>query len=91
MENTITILIIIASAEGALILFLGGLIAKAIFKMSDSVKDLTKTLSDFVQKDDCKTDMGEHCSKINGLEYRMDKNEKAFAELKAKAEVWHQN
>lgn len=91
MENTITILVIIASAEGALILFLGGLIATAIFRMADNVKHLTATLSDFVKKDDCKSDMGEHCSKINGLEYRLDKNEKAFAELKAKAEVWHQN
>lgn len=81
--------IIIASAEGAIILFLGGLIAKAIFKMSDSVQGLTTALTEFVKKDDCKTDMGEHCSKIDSLEYRIDKNEKALAELKAKAEIWH--
>ena len=86
-----TILIIIASAEGAIILFLGGLIAKAIFKMSDSIQGLTTALTEFVKKDDCKTDMGEHCSKIDSLEYRIDKNEKALAELKAKAEVWHKN
>lgn len=86
-----TILIIIASAEGALILFLGGLIATAIFRMADNVKNLTAALTDFVKKDDCKEDMGDHCTKINGLEYRMDKHEKAFAELKAKAEVWHRN
>lgn len=84
-----TILIIIASAEGAIILFLGGLIAKAIFKMSDSVAGLTKALTEFVKKDDCKTDMGEHCSKIDSLEYRIDKSEKTLAELKAKAEIWH--
>lgn len=84
-----TILIIIASAEGALILFLGGLIAKAIFRMADNVKVLTAALSEFVKNDDCKSDMGEHCTKISDLEYRMGKNEKAFAELKAKAEVWH--
>ena len=88
MEN---ILIIIASAEGAIILFLGGLIAKAIFRMSDSISALTAALTDFVKKDDCKEDMGDHCTKINGLEYRMDKHEKAFAELKAKAEVWHKD
>lgn len=86
MEN---LLIIIAGAEGAIILFLGGLIAKAIFRMSDSISDLTAALTDFVKKDDCKTDMGEHCSKIDSLEYRVDKAEKSFAELKAKAEVWH--
>ena len=86
MEST---WIIIASAEGAVILFLGGLIAKAIFRMSDSVQGLTTALTEFVKKDDCKTDMGEHCSKIDSLEYRIDKNEKALAELKAKAEIWH--
>jgi hypothetical protein len=86
MEST---WIVIASAEGAVILFLGGLIAKAIFRMSDSVQGLTKALTDFVKKDDCKTDMGEHCGKIETLEYRIDKNEKALAELKAKAEIWH--
>lgn len=84
------VLIIIAGAEGAIILFLGGLIAKAIFRMSDSISALTAALTDFVKKDDCKTDMGEHCSKIDSLEYRVDKAEKSFAELKAKAEVWHQ-
>lgn len=88
MEN---ILIIIAGAEGAIILFLGGLIAKAIFRMSDSISALTAALTDFVKKDDCKNDMGEHCSKIDSLEYRIDRAEKAFAELKAKAEVWHKN
>jgi hypothetical protein len=81
--------IIIASAEGAIILFLGGLIAKAIFKMSDSIQGLTQALTDFVKKDDCKTDMGEHCGKIETLEYLIDRNEKALAELKAKAEIWH--
>jgi hypothetical protein len=35
--------------------------------------------------------MGEHCGKIETLEYRIDKNEKAFAELKAKAEIWHKD
>ena len=85
----VEVLIIIASAEGAIILFLGGLIAKAIFKMSDSISGLTKTLTDFVKKDDCKEDMGEHCGKIDSLEKRIDKNEKALAELKAKAEIWH--
>ena len=88
MEN---ILIIIASAEGAIILFLGGLIAKAIFRMSDSISALTAALTDFVKKDDCKEDMGEHCSKIDSLEFRIDRSEKAFAELKAKAEVWHKD
>jgi hypothetical protein len=86
-----TIWITIACAEGAIILFLGGLIAKAIFKMSDSIQGLTKALTEFVKKDDCKTDMGEHCSKIDSLEYRIDKNEKALAELKAKAEIWHKD
>ena len=81
--------IIIASAEGAIILFLGGLIAKAIFKMSDSIQGLTKALTDFVKKDDCKTDMGEHCGKIETLEHRIAKNEKALAALNAKAEIWH--
>ena len=85
----VEVLIIIASAEGAIILFLGGLIAKAIFKMSDSISGLTKALTDFVKKDDCKEDMGEHCGKIDSLEKRIDKNEKALAELKAKAEIWH--
>jgi hypothetical protein len=85
------ILIIIAAAEGAIILFLGGHIAKAIFRMADSIKSLTATLAEFVKKDDCKEDMGDHCTKINGLECRMDKHEKAFAELKAKAEVWHKD
>ena len=84
-----TIWITIACAEGAIILFLGGLIAKAIFKMSDSIQGLTQALAEFVKKDDCKTDMGEHCSKIDSLEYRIDKNEKSLAELKAKAEIWH--
>ena len=84
-----TILIIIASAEGAIILFLGGLIAKAIFKMSDSIQGLTNALTDFVKKEDCKADMGEHCSKIDTLEYRIDKNEKGLAALTAKAEIWH--
>lgn len=84
-----TIWITIACAEGAVILFLGGLIAKAIFKMSDSIQGLTNALTEVVKKDDCKTDMGEHCSKIDSLEYRIDKNEKALAELKAKAEIWH--
>jgi hypothetical protein len=84
------ILVIIASAEGAIILFLGGLIAKAIFKMSDSIQGLTKALTEFVKKDDCKTDMGEHCSKIDSLEKRIDKGEKAFEALKAKAEIWHE-
>ena len=84
-----TILIIIASAEGAIILFLGGLIAKAIFKMSDSVSDLTSALTDFVKKDDCKEDMGEHCGKIKSLEDRIGKNEKELTELKSKAEIWH--
>lgn len=86
MEST---WIIIASAEGAVILFLGGLIAKAIFRMSDSISGLTKALTDFVKKDDCKEDMGEHCGKINSLEKRIEKNEKSLAELKAKAEIWH--
>lgn len=81
--------IIIASAEGAIILFLGGLIAKAIFKMSDSIQGLTAALTEFVKKDDCKTDMGEHCGKIETLEYRIDRNEKALAKLQAKAEIWH--
>jgi hypothetical protein len=84
-----TIWITIACAEGAIILFLGGLIAKAIFKMSDSIQGLTKALTEFVKKDDCKTDMGEHCGKIETLEYRIDKNEKALAKLQAKAEIWH--
>lgn len=83
------LLVIIAGAEGAIILFLGGLIAKAIFRMSDSISELTAALTDFVKKDDCKTDMGEHCSKIDSLECRVDKAEKSFAELKAKTEVWH--
>lgn len=86
MEST---WIIIASAEGAIILFLGGLIAKAIFRMSDSVQGLTTALTEFVKKDDCKTDMGEHCGKIETLEHRMGKIEKAFTELKTKAEIWH--
>jgi hypothetical protein len=86
-----TVWISIACAEGAIILFLGGLIAKAIFKMSDSVQGLTKALTEFVKKDDCKTDMGEHCGKIETLEHRIDKHEKAFAELKAKAEIWHKD
>lgn len=84
-----TIWITIACAEGAIILFLGGLIAKAIFKMSDSIQSLINALTEVVKKDDCKSDMGEHCSKIDSLEYRIDKNEKALAELKAKAEIWH--
>ena len=84
-----TIWITIACAEGAIILSLGGLIAKAIFKMSDSIQGLTKALTDFVKKDDCKTDMGEHCEKIDSLEERIGNNEKAIAELKAKAEIWH--
>jgi hypothetical protein len=84
-----TIWITIACAEGAIILFLGGLIAKAIFKMSDSIQGLTKALTEFVKKDDCKTDMGEHCGKIETLEYRIDKNEKALAKLQAKSEIWH--
>lgn len=84
-----TILIIIASAEGAIILFLGGLIAKAIFKMSDSIQGLTKALTEFVKKDDCKTDMGEHCGKIDSLEKRINENEKSLAELRTKAEIWH--
>lgn len=86
-----TIWITIACAEGAIILFLGGLIAKAIFKMSDSIQGLTKALTEFVKKDDCKTDMGEHCGKIETLEYRIDKNEKALAKLQAKAEIWHKD
>jgi hypothetical protein len=81
--------IIIASAEGAIILFLGGLIAKAIFKMSDSIQGLTKALTEFVKKDDCKTDMGEHCGKIETLVYRIDKQEKGLARLQAQAEIWH--
>jgi hypothetical protein len=84
-----TIWITIACAEGAIILFLGGLIAKAIFKMSDSIQSLTKALTEFVKKDDCKTDMGEHCGKIETLEYRIDKQEKELARLQAQAEIWH--
>lgn len=86
-----TIWITIACAEGAIILFLGGLIAKAIFKMSDNISDLTNALTDFVKKDDCKEDMGEHCGKISSLEKRIEKYEKSFAELKAKAEIWHKD
>ena len=84
-----TVWISIACAEGTIILFLGGLIAKAIFRRSDSVQGLTTALTEFVKKDDCKTDMGEHCGKIETLEHRIDKNEKSLAELKAKAEIWH--
>ena len=84
-----TVWISIACAEGTIILFLGGLIAKAIFRMSDSVQGLTTALTEVVKKDDCKTDMGEHCGKIETLEHRIDKNEKSLAELKAKAEIWH--
>lgn len=81
--------LIIATAEGAIILFLGGLIAKAIFKMSDSIQGLTTALTEFVKKDDCKTDMGEHCGKIATLEHRIGKNEEALTALTAKAEIWH--
>lgn len=83
-------LVIVASAEGAIILALGGLIAKAIFRMSDSINNLTQTLANFVKKDDCKEDMGKHCGKIDALEKRIDKGEKAFEALKAKAEIWHE-
>lgn len=84
-----TVLILIISAEGAIILALGGLISKAIFRMSDSINDLTQTLATFVKKDDCKDDMGAHCDKISALETRVASNETAVAELKTKVEVLH--
>jgi hypothetical protein len=79
----------IASAEGAMILLLGGYIAKAIFRMSDSIREMTKTLGEFVKKDECKADMGSHCSKMESLDCRLTRQETAFAELAAKAELWH--
>ena len=85
------LLIMIASAEGALILVLGGFIAKAIFRMSDNVKELTKALGDFVKKDECKADMGSHCSKMESLDYRLTKQEKSFAELSTKVEMLHKD
>lgn len=84
-----SILVIIASAEGAIILFLGGLIAKAIFRMDDSLKKLSEALANFVKRDDCKEDMGEHCGKIEMLEGRIDEQEKALNTLLTKAEIWH--
>jgi hypothetical protein len=33
--------------------------------------------------------MGEHCGKIETLEYRIDKQEKGLARLQAQAEIWH--
>lgn len=85
------LLIMIASAEGALILLLGGYIAKAIFRMSDSIREMTKTLGEFVKKDECKADMGSHCSEMKLLDKRITKQEQAFAELAAKAELWHRD
>lgn len=79
----------IACAEGAVILALGGLIAKAIFRMADSVNKLTVALADFVKKDDCKEDMGEHCTKMDSIEKRVEKFEKDFVALKAQSEIWH--
>lgn len=88
--DTVDILVMFVCAQGTVILALGGLIAKSIFRMADNIKELTSTLAHFVKKDDCKEDMGEHCGKIETLEKRIDKNEKALESLKAKAEIWHQ-
>lgn len=88
MEN---VLIIIASAEGAIILFLGGLIATAIFRMSDNIATLTATLSSFVKKDDCKTDMGKHCKEMERLSQTLSEHMTEFAELRARSEIWHKD
>jgi uncharacterized coiled-coil DUF342 family protein len=85
------LLILLICGEGTLILFLGGLIAKAIFKMADSVNDLTKQLSEFVKKDECKTDMGEHCSKMEELEDRIGGYEKKFVELQTTVNMLHKD
>jgi uncharacterized coiled-coil DUF342 family protein len=85
------ILILVICGEGALVMFLGGMIAKAIFKMADSVNDLTKQLSEFVKKDECKTDMGEHCSKMEELEGRIARYEKKFIELQTTVTMLHKD
>ena len=79
------IIVLIACAEGALIIFFGGLIAKAVFKMSDSISSLSDAIAKLVKKEDCDKDMQGHCSRINELEQRMRKVEC----FKSKAEVWH--
>ena len=79
------IIILIACAEGALIIFFGGLIAKSVFKMSDSISSLSEAIATLVKKEDCDKDMQGHCSRINELEQRMRKIES----FKSKAEIWH--
>lgn len=53
------------------------------------IRQLRQQLEKFVVKEDCRDDMHQHCDRLDTLDERITKNEKALESLKAKAEVWH--
>lgn len=44
-------------------------------------------LQNFVRREDCKEDMGEHCSQIGGIERRLGKVENRVTKLETEIEV----